>query len=84
MRSVAQSDYSIESQPRFWTLPIDEFIDRVTISPLRVLGSEAVQDCGLECSRSSRRKTDLVLLRLLLEVGLCFMRSVASKPSIND
>jgi hypothetical protein len=27
----------------------------------------------LECSRSSSRKTDLVLLRFLLEVGLCFM-----------
>jgi hypothetical protein len=27
----------------------------------------------LECSRSSRRKTDLVLLRLLLKFGLCFM-----------
>src|SRR5215471_4683402 len=45
MRSVAQNDYSIECQARFRTIPINEFIDRVTISPLRILRSEAVQDC---------------------------------------
>jgi hypothetical protein len=28
------------------TNTIDEFIERVTISPLRMLRSEAVQDCG--------------------------------------
>src|SRR5258708_20568251 len=46
MRSVAQNDNSIECQARFRTIPINEFIDRVTISPLRILRSEAVQDCG--------------------------------------
>src|SRR5260370_18183625 len=46
MRTVAQSDYSIECQARFRTIPINEFIDRVTISPLRILRTEAVQDCG--------------------------------------
>src|SRR6266568_417480 len=46
MRSVARNDNSIECQARFRTIPINEFIDRVTISPLRILRSEAVQDCG--------------------------------------
>jgi hypothetical protein len=27
----------------------------------------------LACSRSGKRRTDLVLLRLLLELGFCFM-----------
>jgi chromosomal replication initiation ATPase DnaA len=35
--------------------------------------SSAVQTAVLGCSRSSRRKTDPVLLGLLLEVALCFM-----------
>src|ERR1700730_7719485 len=46
MRSVAQNDNSIECQARFRTITINKFIDRVTISPLRILRSEAVQDCG--------------------------------------
>jgi hypothetical protein len=45
-RSVAQNDNSIECQARFRTIPIHEFIDCVTISPLRILRSEVVQDCG--------------------------------------
>ena len=28
---------------------------------------------ALACSRSGKRRTDLVLLRLLLELGFCFM-----------
>ena len=49
------------------TIPVNEFVDGVTI-PTR---GEAVQHCGR--SRSGRRRTDLVLMRLLLEVGFCFM-----------
>jgi hypothetical protein len=55
------------------TIPINEFIDRVTISPLRILRSEAVQDCGFGVFEIKQAHTDLVLLRLLLEVCLCFM-----------
>jgi hypothetical protein len=45
----------------------NEFIDRVTISPLRILRSEAVQDCclgGFDIKQAQDGSR--------LEVGLCF------------
>jgi hypothetical protein len=46
MRAVAQNDYPVERQARFRAIPINEFIDRVTIPALCVRRSEAIQDRG--------------------------------------
>jgi hypothetical protein len=43
MRAIAQDDYPVECQTRFRTIPVHEFVDRVTISP----SNETVQDCCL-------------------------------------
>ena len=45
-RPIAQHHYSVESQARFRTIPVNELIDGVTITPLRVQAGEAIQDCG--------------------------------------
>jgi hypothetical protein len=53
-------------------IPINELIGGVTIAPhcaeLRLFNNAA-----LACSRSGRRRTDLLLLRFLREVGFSFM-----------
>src|SRR4030081_293273 len=46
MRPIAQHHYSVESQARFRTIPVNELIDGVTITPLGVQASEAIQDCA--------------------------------------
>jgi hypothetical protein len=46
MRPIAQHHYSVESQARFRTIPVNEFIDGVTITPLGVQDGETIQDCG--------------------------------------
>jgi hypothetical protein len=37
---------SVESQARFRTIPVNEFIDGVTMTSLGVQAPEAIQDCG--------------------------------------
>jgi hypothetical protein len=46
MRPIAQHHYSVESQARFRTIPVNELIAGLTITPLRVRAGEAIQDCG--------------------------------------
>jgi hypothetical protein len=46
MRPIAQDHNSVESQARFRTIPVNECIDGVTITPLGVQAGEAIQDCG--------------------------------------
>ena len=56
MRPIAQDDYSVERQARFRTIPVNEFIDGVTITSLGVRTGEAVQDrgfCMLEIGQAS-------------------------------
>jgi len=45
MRPIAQHYDSVESQARFRTIPVNEFIDGVTITSLGVQAGEAIQDC---------------------------------------
>jgi hypothetical protein len=73
MRPIAQHYNSVESQARFRTIPVNEFIDGVRITPLRVQAGEAIQDSALACSRSGRRRTDFVVVRFLREQGFRFM-----------
>ena len=40
---------------------------------LRLLSSSCFSTAALACSRSGKRRMDLVLLRLLLELGCCLM-----------
>ena len=54
------------------------FLPRFASTELRLFNTAA-----LACSRSGKRRMDLVLLRLRLELGFCFM-TVASMPPIND
>jgi hypothetical protein len=42
MRPIAQHYNSVESQARFRTIPVNEFIDGVTITPLGVQAGEAI------------------------------------------
>ena len=75
MRPIAQHHNSVKSQARFRTIPVNEFIDGVTITPLRVQAGEAIQDCGfgvLEVWQAQNR-TDFVLVRFLREYGFRFM-----------
>jgi hypothetical protein len=46
MRPIAQHYDSVESQARFRTIPINEFIDGVTITSLGVQAGDTIQDCG--------------------------------------
>ena len=46
MRPITQHYYSVERQARFRTIPVNEFIDGVTITSLGVQTGETVQDCG--------------------------------------
>ena len=46
MRPIAQHYNSVESQARFRTIPVNEFIDGVTITPLSVQAVEAIRDCA--------------------------------------
>ena len=55
MRPIAQHYNSVESQARFRTIPVNEFIDGVTITPLGVQAGEAIQDCGFGCSSLADR-----------------------------
>ena len=56
----------------------DQINDGPMLSALRLFNTAA-----LTYSRSGKRRMDLVLLRLLLELGFCFV-TVASVPPIND
>ena len=46
MRAIAQDDGSIEGQTRLRTIPVNELVYGVAISPLGVSGGETVQHCG--------------------------------------
>jgi endonuclease YncB( thermonuclease family) len=46
MRPIAQHHNSVESQARFRTIPVNEFIDGMTITSLGVRAGETIQDCG--------------------------------------
>jgi len=46
MRPIAQDHYPVERQARFRAIPVNEFIDRVTITSLGVRTCETVQDRG--------------------------------------
>ena len=80
MRAIAQDHDPVEGQARFRAVPVNELIDGVTITALCVC-CRLFNTAALACSRSGKRRIDLLLLRLLLE--LCFM-TVASVPPIND
>src|SRR5579872_3629770 len=43
--SIAENHRSVQSKSRFRAVPIDEFVDRVTIPTLAVNTSQAVQNC---------------------------------------
>jgi hypothetical protein len=73
MRAIAQDYDPVEGQARFRTIPVNELIDGVTITPLCVCRVRLFNTAALACSRSGNRRTDLALLRLLLELGFCFM-----------
>jgi hypothetical protein len=73
MRPIAQHHYSVESQARFRTIPVNEFSDGVTITSLASGLVRLVKTAALACSRSGRRKTDFVVLRFLREYGFRFM-----------
>jgi hypothetical protein len=47
MRAVAQNNSPIERQARFRTIPVDEFVDGVTVSPLGIWRGKAIQNCEL-------------------------------------
>ena len=67
MRPIAQHCNSVESQARFRTIPVNEFIDGVTITPLGVQAGEEFKTAALARSRSGRRRTDFVVVRFLRE-----------------
>jgi hypothetical protein len=46
MRSIAQHHHPVERQARFRTVPVNEFIDGLTITSPGVRTGETVQDCG--------------------------------------
>jgi hypothetical protein len=46
-RDPLPRDYGlVESEPRFRTVPLDEFFDRMIVGPLRTLRSQAVKGGG--------------------------------------
>jgi hypothetical protein len=65
------------------TIPVNELIDGVTITRFASTELRLFNTAALACSRSGKRRMDLLQLRLLLELDLCFM-TVASVPPIND
>jgi hypothetical protein len=73
MRSIAQDHDPVEGQARFGTIPVNELIDGVTITRFASIELRLFNTAALACSRSGKRRMDLVLLRLLLELGFCFM-----------
>jgi hypothetical protein len=70
MRAIAQDYDPVEGQARFRTIPVNELIDGVTITPLASIELRLFSTAALACSRSGKRRMDLVLLRLLLETWL--------------
>ena len=56
---AAQDHDPVEGQARFRTIPINEFIDGVTITPLSVCRVEAVQHRGPSMHRSVLRELGL-------------------------
>ena len=54
-------------------MPVNEFIDGVTITPLGVRLVRLFKAAALACSRSGRRRTDFVVVRFLRECGFRFM-----------
>jgi hypothetical protein len=73
MRAITQDHDPVEGQARFRAIPVNELIDGVTITPLASAELRLFNTAALACSRSGKRRTDLVLLRLLLERDFCFM-----------
>ena len=73
MRPIAQYHYSVESQARFRTISLNEFIDGVTITSLGVQVVMLFKTAVLACSRSGRRRTDFVVVRFLRVYGFRFM-----------
>ena len=67
-RDPVPGDYGlIECEPRFRTVPFDEFSDRVVVCSLRARGSQAVQNGDFDCSRSGSLRTDFgARLRFIL------------------
>jgi hypothetical protein len=65
------------------TISVNELIDGVTITRFASTKLRLFKTAALACSRSGKRRMDLLLLRLLLELGFCFM-TVGSVPPIND
>ncbi len=47
MYAVSQHHDTVERQPRFGAIPIDELSDRVIIRTLSTLRSERVENCSL-------------------------------------
>jgi hypothetical protein len=43
---IHDSFWKLSDKARFRTIPVNEFIDGVTITPLGVQAVEAIQDCG--------------------------------------
>jgi hypothetical protein len=46
MSAITQDHDPAKGQARFRAIPVNELIDGVTITPLRVQAGEAIQDCG--------------------------------------
>jgi hypothetical protein len=65
------------------TIPVNELIDGVTITRFASTKLRLFNTAAFACLRSGKRRLDLLLLGLLLELGFCFM-TVASVPPIND
>jgi hypothetical protein len=75
MRAIAQDHDPVEGQARFRAVPVNKLIDGVTITRFASADERLFNTAALACSKSGKRSTDLVPLRLLLELDFCFMTS---------
>lgn len=59
-RDPVPGDYGlVEGEPRFRTVPVDEFSDRMIVGPLRTWRSQAVQNGGLRLLKIRKLKDGL-------------------------
>ena len=75
MRAIPQDHGPVEGQARFRAIPVNELIDGVTITRFASVWLRLFKTAALASSRSDKRRTDLVLRRLLLELDLSFGQS---------
>jgi len=65
------------------TIPVNEFIDGVTITPLGSQAGEAIQDCGFGVLEVWQAQDRFCGVRFLRECGFRFMTD-GPMPPIND